>query len=164
MEIQIRVRGTENQIKNLLAENKLLEVLVKEGKISTDTQGDNPEMLGAIWDLSWDTIHLAHIILMHGTEDTKGRYMTSDDLLAYELGPKGKKFKSERNLSARVGGAKLVSQRHNLPEILRIKWLSGEKRYYLTQEALPSLEQIVHEEEYREDLEDKGFFFPGKEK
>ena len=122
-------------------------------------------MIEALWELSWETLHLAHIIFVHGTENAKGRYMSKDDLLSYQLNSKGKTLE-EGNLSARVGGAKKKAQSYKLPDFLRIKTLvSGEKRYYLTHEAVPSLEQVInlHDRPLREWYEDKGFFYPGSE-
>jgi hypothetical protein len=163
MEVQISIRGTESQINHLLAETNLFEILVKKGQIVVNTDGDNPEMIDAIWALSYETVHLAHIIATYGNEDTKGKYMTREALLAHKLNSKGVKFASERNLSARVGGAKKLTGRLGLPDILRSKVLSsGEKRYYLTLEALPSFEQVLvlYDERYRDWLEDKGFSYP----
>lgn len=167
MELEIRIRGTESQLKTFLAENKFLEAIVKAGKISMDADGDNPKMFDALWDLSWETIQLAHIIFVHGTENSRGRYMEIDDLLAYKLNSQGQSFENDRTPSARVGGAKRVMLRHGLPEVLKIKYISSsdEKRYYLTTEAIPVLEQFIqaYDEEYREYLEENGFFYPGEE-
>jgi hypothetical protein len=104
---------------------------------------------------------------VHGTENTKGRYMTKKDLLDYKLTRDGDKFDGDRVLSARVGGAKKVSLRLDAPEIMKIKTAlsSGEKRYYLTPEAIPALEQLVemYNEDYREHLDGHDFFYPGEE-
>jgi hypothetical protein len=167
MEIEIRIRGSESEIGNFMAENRFLEPLLKAGKISTEISKGwvNPKMFDAIYELSWWTIHFAHIILIHGHEDNMGRYVTKDELLGYKLNSDGEKFESDRNPSARVGGAKRVSHRCNLPEILKIKRVSGEKRYYLTPEAMPSLEQVIntYNNYYREFLEGEGYFYPGEE-
>jgi hypothetical protein len=166
MEMEIRIRGTESQINRLLAENKFFEALVKSAKISTDTNGDNPQMLNALWDMAWETIHLAHIIFARGTENSKGRYMAKDELLSYELNSKGDKI-GEHSLSARVGGAKKVTIRYGVPAIMKINELSsGEKLYYVTNEAIPVLEQFFeqYDEDYRRDyFEKKSYFYPGEE-
>jgi hypothetical protein len=161
MEIQIIIRGVESQINHLLAETNLFGILVKEGQIVVSTDGDNPEMMDAIWTLSYESVHLMHIIASHGIEETKGKYMTQEALLAYELNPEGEKL-TGKNLSARQGGVKRLTGRRGLPDIIRTITVKGEKRYYLTQEAIPSLEQnlILHDEEYRGWLDEKGFSYP----
>ncbi len=169
MEFEIKVRGTEQQIVNLLEKSDFFKMIVDSGQITLDQNGDNPDLLKVFEDVSWGTFHLTHLIFVHGAyKEGKGKYLTQGELLEeYSLDEDGKIFfKNDQALTAKVGGAKKVSQKYGMPEILktRIVLSNDEKRYYLPEPAIPVLEQCLelHNDVYREWLDGKGYSYPGE--
>lgn len=169
MEIAITIKGTTQQVGNLLGDSEFFKKIIDSGQITSDQNGDNSGLLEVFDDVYWDTILLAHLIFVHGKhKEGIGIYLTQEELLEeYSLDEDGKIFfKSDQALTAKLDGAKKISQRYGMPEILktRIVLNDDEKRYYLTEPAIPVLQQYIelNNDAYREWLDGKGYSYPGE--
>lgn len=167
--MEITIKGTQDQLRSFIKGlfsgdngDEIMARLVEAGMIKTETRPDDESIYEVFEEVSWETLHLAHLIFLDGVEDSKGRYLTFTELDTIKINKKEKM--TERGMSSRVGGAKKVSKRLGLKEpVLDIKKVpGGEKRYYLSAIALSTFEQFLTdwEDEYRKWLDEKNYFYP----
>lgn len=169
--MEIIIKGTENQIikflNNLVSKENaqgILEIFAAEGIIKSSNSHDDPDIYRLLEELSWPTVHLAHIICVHGHErEDRGKFMTLPELTNYALNEDGDTLEANQ-IRSRVGGANKVAGRISSPLIFTVRRSSKTKvkRYYLTSEALRTLEQYLDncDGEYRKWLEDMEYSYP----
>ena len=109
--------------------------------------------------MSWESIYLAHLILVNAgsvQEDELGYYLNLEQLEKFGL--------TERKVASRVGGAKRVGKRLNINYILfaRKRRDGMGKDYYLSKEYISTLLSHIEEKdfEYREYLEENNLKYP----
>ncbi len=167
--MEIIIRGTHGQVaaffRELSSGEKASETLARlaEAGIVSATEGRDDETIYQVFEsVSWETFHLAHLIFLHGEDDSKGRFSTLEQLEAIPLG--NSETLTEKSMSARVGGAKKVCKRYGLKDfVLDIKMMpKGEKRYYLAADAISTFEQFLTDigDDYKEWLEEMKYHYP----
>ncbi len=167
--MKVTIEGTQGQVATFIKElcsggnsAEIMARLAEAGVLSSAEGKDNDAIYEVFDDVSWETRQLAHLILLRGEEDTKGRFLTFDQLKDIPLNETGKM--TERSMSSRVGGAKKVCKRLGVKEfVLDIKQIpQGEKRYYLSAGAISTFEQYMSDtdEVYREWLDESGYTYP----
>lgn len=113
----------------------------------------------ALQKMSWETIYLAHLIMVNagpGQKDQLGCYLTLDQIEKFNI--------SERQVASRFGGAKRICKRVNLNYILFSKKKpDGMKNYYVSTKFLPDVRNYLKqwEFEYREFLDEHNLEYPG---
>lgn len=167
MQLTISINGTPEEISefckkrgidlNLIADNLPIALRPNGKEKGDDTQKINR----ALQKMSWETIYLAHLIVVNagsGQKDELGSYLTRDQIEKFNI--------SERQVASRFGGAKRICKRVDLNYILFSKKRpdgSG-KNYYVSRKFISDLEGYMKqwEFEYREFLDDSGLEYPGQ--
>lgn len=158
--MKIVISGTNEELAQFLclaALDEKFKVLVQENALEKKEAIDDPNLAEFFDRISWETFYLWHLIYVKGHSkqtDSSGTYLTVNQLMKNKI--------EERSASARVGGAKKVSKDLGFEEIMFIKWRRDEKRYYIRQEAVPSLLQFleIHKNVYMEFLDDNDLRWP----
>lgn len=171
--MKITISGTQEQVtdfvKALLSKkdaSSIFNKMIDEELLETEYEADDPAIYEVFEDIAWPTFHLAHIIYEHHTlkKIDLGLGMTVEELLDHEIDDDETTL-SKRELSSRLGGAKKVTKRLGTPDVFIIRRgkKRGEKRYYLSEEVIPTFEQYLQDqdENYREYLEENDYFYPG---
>lgn len=167
MRIRISINGTPEELAEFcekrgidlqLTENSLPAALKLSGQEKTD---DPQKSNKAFRKMSWETIYLAHLILVNagpGQKDELGCYLTLDQIEKFEI--------SERQVASRFGGAKRICKRLNLNYILfsRKRPEGSGKNYYVSTRFTSDMQNYLKkwDFEYREFLDDCGLEYPGQ--
>jgi len=165
MRIRISIRGTPEELSEFcekkgidlkLAANSLPAVLNPTEHDKTD---DSQKINKAFRKMSWETIYLAHLILVNagpGQKDELGTYLSRDQIEKFNI--------SERQVASRFGGAKRICKRVNLNYILfsRKRSDGSGKNYYVSKKFISDLKDYMKkwDFEYREFLDDSGLDYP----
>jgi len=167
MRIRISITGTPQELSEFcekrgidlqLTANSLPAALKPTGQ---DKDNDSQKIDKAFRKMSWETIYLAHLILVNadpGQKDEQGSYLTLDQIEKFEI--------SERQVASRFGGAKRICKRLNLNYILFARKRSdgSGKNYYISTKFIPDLQRYLKkwDFEYREFLDDCALTYPGR--
>lgn len=167
MRIRISINGTPEELAEFcekrgidlqLTANSLPAALKLTGQDKTD---DPQKSNKAFRKMSWETIYLAHLILVNagpGQKDELGCYLTLDQIEKFEI--------SERQVASRFGGAKRICKRLNLNYILfsRKRQEGSGKNYYVSTRFISDMQSYLKkwDFEYREFLDDCGLEYPGR--
>jgi hypothetical protein len=139
---------------------KLVKLLVDNNLAEKLEEVDDQGVYNALVGLAWDTVYLMHLIIENAGTQSKdyGVYLTQEQIENFDI--------VERSASSRVGGATRVCKRLKIDDILflRKRKSNGEKRYYVSSGAIPTLRQYleVNAVEYAEFLEENELGMPGE--
>jgi hypothetical protein len=140
------------------------EELLELSKALVAIKKDNPAKDGTVFDfISWEGWYLFDFIKTMGTvaSDGKWKELHDKDLLKYKCNGQHA-FKSLKSISARVGGAKKVAQRLNLPLIFKSTQRQY-KRYYaikIAEEKFFEEAIATHKGDYKNWLKDENLKRP----
>lgn len=165
MRIRISINGTPEELSAFcekrgidlqLTANSLPAALNLTGQDKID---DSQKSNKAFRKMSWETIYLAHLILVNagpGQKDELGWYLTLDQIEKFEI--------SERQVASRFGGAKRICKRLNINYILfsRKRIEGSGKNYYVSTRFISDMQSYLKkwDFEYREFLDDCGLEYP----
>jgi len=166
MQIRISIKGTPEELSEFCEKKGLdLQLMVGSLPVALQSAGqeksDDPQKIDkAFRKMSWETIYLAHLILVNagpGQKDELGYYLTINQIEAFKI--------SERQVASRFGGAKRICKRLNINYILfsRKRPDGSGKNYYVSTRFISDMEGYLKkwDFEYREFLEDCGLGYPG---
>jgi len=175
MKMNIVLEGTQMEmteiISTILQSSKTVNLVTSQDanlyiKPSGSLEPDDVEERD-YWDaferVSWEIIYLAHLVLVYKEgEDSRGEYISMDKLLSIDIG-NGVNL-SQRQISARVGGAKRVTKSFNIDSMMdfaRTK-SSMTKRIYIFRSCIEQLHRFLEESDatYRQWMESEGLTFP----
>ena len=164
MQIIITLDGSSEELSDFCEKRGIDLKLATENIEATLGKADGVEpehkkIRKAYRKMSWESIYLAHLILVNAAsvqENELGYYLNLEQLEKYGL--------TERKIASRVGGAKRVGKRLNINYILfaRKRQDGMGKDYYLSEEYIPSLLLYIEQKnfEYREYLEENNLEYP----
>ncbi len=164
MQIIITIDGSPEELSDFCEKRGIdLKSLTKNIEATLgQTDKDEPnykKIKKAFRKMSWESVYLAHLILINAgsdQEDEFGYYLNLEQLEKYGL--------TERKVASRVGGAKRVGKRLNINYILfaRKRRDGTGKDYYLSKEYISSLLRYIEKKdfEYREYLEENNLEYP----
>jgi len=166
MRIRISINGTPEELAEF-CEKKGIDLQLTANSfpaafksIGQDKINDTEKINKAFRKMSWETIYLAHLILMNagpGQKDELGYYLALDQIEKFNI--------SERQVASRFGGAKRICKRLNLNYILfsRKRQDGSGKIYYVSTRFISDMESYLKkwDFEYREFLDDSGLEYPG---
>jgi len=166
MRIRISIRGTPEELTEFCEKKGIdFQIMTQDlpgsFKIEGQDQKDDPKKIEkAFRKMSWETIYLAHLILVNAPphqQDDLGYYLTLDQIQKFDI--------AERQVASRAGGVKRLCKRLNINYILFSKKRqdgSG-KNYYISIKYIPLLENFLQNSdfEYREYLDDSDLNYPG---
>lgn len=167
MQIRITLRGTPAELAEFCKEKGIDLQVAADGVpalLESNRQvesADSAKIDKAFRKMSWETLHLAHLVLMNAgliQRDEFGYYLTLEQVEAFGI--------SERQVASRVGGAKRICKRLDMDYILFSRRQSDgpARKYYLAAGAVPDLQNFLDRWnfEYREYLDEAGLTYPGE--
>ena len=167
MRIRISIKGTPEELSAFCKKQGIDLKLTTDNlpaklkPSSRDKTDESQNINKAFRKMSWETIYLAHLILVNagpGQKDEPGCYLTLDQIEKFGI--------SERQVASRFGGAKRICKRMNLSYILfsRKRQDGAGKNYYISTQFIPEMQSYLKkwDFEYREFLEDCGLEYPGQ--
>ena len=165
MKIRISIKGTPQELSDFCNKKGIdLQLITQELpaklRIEGKDQKDDPRKIEkAFRKMSWETIYLAHLILLNAPpkqQDELGHYLKLAQIEKFDI--------SERRVASRVGGAKRLCKRLNINYILFSKKRRDGfgKNYYLSEKFIPILKDFLQNSdfEYREYLDDNELEYP----
>ncbi|MEW6674261.1 MAG: hypothetical protein AB1427_21415 [Thermodesulfobacteriota bacterium] len=166
MQIRISIKGTPEELAEF-CEKRGIDLQIMAGGLPASIKPtgqenveDHKKIDKAFRKMSWETIYLAHLILLNAAPDQKdelGYYLTLNQIEKYAI--------SERQVASRFGGAKRICKRLNLNYILfsRKRPDGAGKNYYVSYRFVSEMEDYLKkwDFEYREFLDDCGLAYPG---
>ena len=166
MQITIMLDGSPEELSEFCEKRGIDFKLITEdlparlGKVEQD-EPDYKKVKKAFRKMSWESIYLAHLILVNAGSDQQnelGYYLNLEQLEKFGL--------TERKIASRVGGAKRVGKKLKINYILFARKRQDDmgKDYYLSRRYLSSLERYIEKKdfEYRDYLEENNLEYPAK--
>lgn len=164
--MNITISGTREEMSQFVRDltldaEKILKILIDSKLVQEEEKVDDQLIFQLFEKLSFDTIYLAHIIMLYSEPHQKtsyGIYLEYDILETLKI--------SERSAASRVGGARRVCKRMGINDVLFIRKRKKDKikRYYLAMNAVSTLQQFIEikNTEYRDFLYHEGAEYPEK--
>lgn len=158
--MKIEISGTSEELSQFLmlsTLDKKFEMLIKQNAVSKKEKLDDPRFEELYSRISWETVFLWDTIYAKGhriQDQPWAVYLTSDELQREKI--------DERSASARVGGAKKVTQQLGMEDILSVKWREGEKRYFISDSSIAPMLQVIELDmnNYKEYLKEENLNLP----
>lgn len=166
MQLKISIDGTPEELAQF-CKKRGIDLNLIAGKLpvvvrpdQAEKMEDNQKINRALQKMSWETIYLAHLIMVNagpGQKDELGCYLTLDQIEKFHI--------SERQVASRFGGAKRICKRVDLNYILFSKKRpdGSKKNYYVCLKFISDLENYLKQWdfEYREFLDENNLGYPG---
>lgn len=167
MRIRISIKGTPEELADF-CEKRGIDFQIITNNVSAKLKASEEDVINeskkikkAFRKMSWETLYLAHLILVNapaGQKDELGCFLTLAQIEKFDI--------SERQAASRVGGAKRLCKRLNINYILfsKKRQTGSGKNYYLSTEIIPDLESFLQKWnfEYRQYLDEFGLEYPGE--
>ena len=162
MEIHFSIKGSDEEVLNFFEQlvgepraSALIVALDEAGAISRESPVDDP-VFELLYEVSWKTFYLCHILYVEGLLNEEGNYSLSYDYLEENWDLSG------RSIASRIGGNVKIAERLDITPILSTRKRQDSRYCILSREAGHILQYTLKEwdAEYQEWLAEALLEYP----